>query len=261
MPLDPLEVAGLRLVLGEQPLEELSFIAADALVRGIDSPLLREAAGASPSDRDQSRRTFVAALHELGISTDVTEQDALWLLVRNAAQLIVDETISAHAGAHLIWQWSYRVAAEGDLRIFIGLASELDDHPDMRDSMEGQIRREAAELLARDTPRTWVQVRALAGCDWPLCCPNPPRVLRRDEVPCTSDLVDRLRAWQATFERHALPPVPYGMSIFTNQPDAVAFVELGRDLAHELQAQLGEHWHVEYYPEPTKPFRGFRVVG
>lgn len=258
MPLDPLEVAGLRLVLAEQPVEELSFIAADALVRGIDSPLLREAAAASPADWYQSRDSFVAALDELGLATDVTEQDAVWRLVRHIAELIVDEEINAQAGAHQIWQWSDRVEAEGDLRIFIGLASELDD-PSLHQSLEGQIRRAAADLLARQTPRTWVLLQARAGCVWPLWNPKPRRVLRPDELPCTAELIDRLRSWQVVYERHALPAVPHGMSIFDNQADAVAFVEAGKELAEVLQAQLGDDWHVEYYPEPTIPYRGFRV--
>jgi hypothetical protein len=259
MPLDPLEVAGLRLVLDEQPVGELSYIAADALVRGIDSPLLREAAAASPADWYQSRDSFVAALDELGLATEVTEQDAVWRLIRNTAEMILDEEVGAHEGAHRIWRWSHRVEAEGDLRIFIGLASDLDDHPSLRQSLEGQIRRAAAELLARDTPRTWVLLQARVGHDWPLWNPNPRRVLKPSEVPCTKELIDLLRAWQLVYERHAVPAVPHGMSIFANQADAVASVETGRDLAEALQAQLGDDWHVEYYPEPTNPYRGFRV--
>ena len=248
-------------MLDEQPVEELSFIAADALVRGIDSPLLREAAGASPANWFQSRDTFVAALEELGLVADMNEQDALWRLIRNTAQLIVNEETGALDGANQIWHWRQKVDAEGDLRIFVGLASELEDHPQLHQEIEEQIRRAAAALLARESPRTWVRMQPRVDIDWPLWKPKPRRILRTDEVPCSSGLVDRLRQWQSVYARHALPAVPQGVSIFTNPADALAFVETGRELAELLQSELGDDWHVEYYPEPTKPYNGFRGAG
>jgi len=48
------------------------------------------------------------------------------------------------------------------------------------------------------------------------------------------------------------------MSIFTDQASAIAFVEAGRELAQQLQQELGDTWVVEYYQEPTQPHRGFR---
>lgn len=44
-----------------------------------------------------------------------------------------------------------------------------------------------------------------------------------------------------------------GAEGFTTEAEAVTFVARGRDLAEQLQQELGESWHVEYMPEPTKP--------
>ncbi len=52
---DPLRLALLRLCTGELPAEELPDLAADALVRGIDVPALRELAGAPPTEYDDNR--------------------------------------------------------------------------------------------------------------------------------------------------------------------------------------------------------------
>jgi hypothetical protein len=39
---------------------------------------------------------------------------------------------------------------------------------------------------------------------------------------------------------------------FASITEAERFVNDGRDLAERLQTNLGEDWHVEYYPEPIR---------
>jgi hypothetical protein len=84
---DSVELAVLRLAVGEQPSEELPAIATDALVRGLDSPTLRQAAGVSPRDVHDAEDLFRAAVAELGIDLP-HEQEALWRLVRYTAEQI-----------------------------------------------------------------------------------------------------------------------------------------------------------------------------
>ena len=141
--METLELAALRLATGLQVPEELPSIAADALVGGFDSPMLRVAAGASTRDPDEARDTFTAALAELGIEIPGLEE-ALWRLVRYTADQIVSGQVSPYDGAAWIW-WKVqiRMQAEGDLRIFAGLASEWEELPNQRIEIDRAIVEEA----------------------------------------------------------------------------------------------------------------------
>ncbi len=86
--------------------------------------------------------------------------------------------------------------------------------------------------------------------------PYPLRVLRPDEVPCSKELTNRLRAWQLVYERHTVPTVPQGMSIFVNQADAVAFFETGKELTEVLQAQWATTGTSSTTPSPRIPLGG-----
>jgi hypothetical protein len=50
--------------------ERMPYVAAELLASGYDSPLLREAAGASAADSREARRLFIEALQELGVWRD-----------------------------------------------------------------------------------------------------------------------------------------------------------------------------------------------
>ena len=132
--------------------------------RGVDSPSLRELGGLARGDVREAADLFQAALDELGIDLP-NEDEALWNLVRWTARRILTGETPPIEGARWIWRGaSYRVQEEGDLRIFIGLASEWDDHPDTRPEIDRQIVEEAAELLDRPAPRRWLQLHAERGC-------------------------------------------------------------------------------------------------
>lgn len=256
MTLDPLELAGLRLAIGEQAPELLPNIATDALVRGLDSPALREAAGVSPRDVDDARDLFEKALRELGLGPPAGEQEALWCLIRYTAQQIVDGGTSPSAGAAWIASVWRRATPEGDLRIFVGLMSELEDHPDSWPAIDGGIVREAEELLRRPRPRTWVQLRAQHQ-RWPLWRPSPPDAFEPSEGQLSDRLRADLREWSRRVEE-AGPPTEWGVSQFSGPREAEAFVTQGRSLVDRLQQELGPEYHVEYWPEPTHPYGGFR---
>ena len=246
---EPLELAALRLAIGEQPSEQLPMLAAEALARGLDSPSLREVAGISSTEVREARDLFVVALTELGIDVPNVD-DALWRLVRHIATQIVDGRVASYDGASWIWHHAYhRVEREGDLRVFVGLASEWDDHPNARSNYERQIIEEAGALLAHPEPRRWVKVMAVRGA-WPLWHPSPLREMGTAELPIADSLSVDFARWAAEFDV-AAAETNSGPSGFKTAADAERFAERGRTLAKRLQLELGEHWHVEYMPTPT----------
>ncbi|MCP9492019.1 MAG: hypothetical protein MSC31_19410 [Solirubrobacteraceae bacterium MAG38_C4-C5] len=67
------------------------------------------------------------------------------------AEQIVRGDVEPYRGAAAIWA---RMAEEegeyrDDLRVFVGLASEWQDHPHHRDALDGDIRDEARQLVER----------------------------------------------------------------------------------------------------------------
>lgn len=242
-----LQRASWRLRLGLRPEDDLVALAVDALVAGLDGAALAELAGADALDSHDRRDMFVDVLGEQGLQWP-DEQDALWGLLRHTAQEIVDGAGDPVEGAR--WLWSHasdRAEPEGDLRIFIGLVSELDDDPGHRDHYEREIIREAAALLERGRPRRWLRVKA--DTDHPLSVattggqvPVDARGLRLPDGLC-SQVFAWSREWQAVLSSGG----------FASASAAEAFVDAGGGIASSLQAALGETWRVEYYPEPIRP--------
>jgi hypothetical protein len=156
---DPLALAGWRAQVGDLPSEDLPRLATEALERGLDSPSLSELAGQNPRDVRDSRDLFIRALEELNLpAPDPTT--AIRLLVRSTAAQIVAGDISPQNGARWLWQASDRVEDEGDLRVFIGLSSYADDHPEDIRTIDDQIVAAATELLERPELRRWVKLMA-----------------------------------------------------------------------------------------------------
>jgi hypothetical protein len=115
-------------------------LATDTLIGGLDSQSLRELAGKSnKDDAGDLRDLFNQALSEIKIQPP-PEQDALWVLARHFARQLVSGEIEPYVGARWIWaKTAKRVEKEGDLRIFVGLASEWDDHPSFRNELDDRI--------------------------------------------------------------------------------------------------------------------------
>jgi hypothetical protein len=65
----------------------------------------------------------------------------------------------------------------------------------------------------------------------------------------TGDLATRLTEWATQYEM----TFGAGWEGFVTEGDAVDFVKEGKALVDLMQAELGPEWHVEYYPEATKP--------
>lgn len=235
-----------RLAVGDLPSEQLTDLACAALARGVDSPSLSELAGLPSGVVREAADLFRASLDELGVPVP-SEEEALWNLVRWTARRIVAGKTPPIEGARWIWrEASNRVQQEGDLRIFVGLASEWDDHPDTHADIRRQIVEEAGELLQRPAPRRWVQLHAEHGAS-PLRAYRPSGWVPVDAatLPLPATLRDDLARWAADFDTVA--------DGFDSQPDAARFVQRGQALVALLQTALGDTWHIEYMPEPTQP--------
>lgn len=248
--MDPLERAGLLELLGEQLSEDLPGLATDALVRGLDSPALRELAGLRARDSSEGHKLLLDALEQLELSVTLDLQDALWRLIRDVAQGISDGRVDPYEGASWIWRHAYhRVVAEGDLRVFVGLASEIEDHPELRSTLSGDIVEASREILAREEPRVWIKLQARPG--GPVWIPRTMEPFDLRDLPVQPRLRDELLAWQTNHD--TLFATTSGSGGFLSAEEADTFVARGRELVAELQSSLGPRWWVEYLPEPTRP--------
>ncbi|MGI5165574.1 hypothetical protein ACQEU3_14550 [Spirillospora sp. CA-253888] len=105
--------------------ETLPMVAAEALVRGVGSPALRELAGCSDDVRE-IRDLYLAAMAELGVEIP-TEEAAYWEKVRAWAGLMVDRTVAPHEGAARITAYFDVVGCPpeaGDLYYLVDLWSD-----------------------------------------------------------------------------------------------------------------------------------------
>ena len=244
--MESLNLVAARLAVGEQASEELSDIAANALACGLDSPALRVAAGIPRTDVRAARDAFESALRELGIPIP-DEQSALWMLARDALRRMTDGSLGAYAGAAWLWRSVYpRFDREGDLRVFVGLASEWDDYPAGRPKIKDAIRRAAGALLLQDRPRQWLKLQARFGQS-PVVDPGKQESWAVDRLPISDDLKRELLAWADDFDAAQTRLGP-GSSGFESVGALESFVGRGARLVDEMQRQLGGDWHVEYMP-------------
>jgi len=248
---DPLEVAAWRMAVERLASEDLPDIACDALVRGLDSPALRELAGQSRDDVRDSADLFRDALEQLGMELPDAES-AHWLLARRTAAEIVAGRIRPGRGASELWLTYQRVQDSGDLRIFVGLASELDDHPEDTARIEAQIVEEAKALLDRPSPRCWTKLMAARERSSLSRAAGPDNVdVDLEAMQLSDGLRSDLARWDADFA-DALGNWPASGG-FDSIEEAETFVETGERLVLRLQDELGVTYHVEYMPEPVRP--------
>jgi hypothetical protein len=144
--MEPLRLALLRLVVGVQATEDLPFIAAYALVEGKDTQALRELAGTPRTEVRDARDLFLQAVVELGWTVP-DENDARRALAHYWAEEMVEGRLDPYRASHLIWWEAWNYLHDGDLAIFVGLASEWRDHPSDRRDLERRMIDEARRLL------------------------------------------------------------------------------------------------------------------
>jgi hypothetical protein len=137
--------------LGLVSADDLPKVGIDALTDGLDTPSLRLLAGESSSDCEEARRLFEKSLIELGIAIPTLDEAGI-VVSRSIAQEVIDGKLDPYEGASRIWDSVYvhnpRLEA---LTVFVGLASELDDHPEERESYLAEIVKEC-RLLVESQP-------------------------------------------------------------------------------------------------------------
>jgi hypothetical protein len=133
-------------VTGDVSPEELPMIAAEAIVRGVDSPSLRQLAGLGRRDDTRDiRDLYRAAMDELGI--DIPDADALrWEYVHFWAQRMLDGSLSPYEAASKISTESFRLGEPEALRDLYILTLLWEDDPGHRTALERSML-EAAENL------------------------------------------------------------------------------------------------------------------
>ena len=263
------QAAAWRRRAGVESPEGLVDVAVSALVAGLDSPALAELAGADPREAHDVHDLFAEALGQLGLAWP-DERTALWQVVRSTARQIVDGEVDPCDGAAWIWRHAgHDRALEGDLRVFIGLASEYeglpadgaplppgwprsaaDDLPGYRDRLRRETVRAAEDLLGRAEPRRWLRLSADADHPLSLSLPSQHGTLPPVDptgLPVPAGVAEQVDAWRLAWR------AVEGRGGFDSREHAVRFVEEGRALAASLQEALGDTWVVEHWPEPTAP--------
>ena len=128
--------------LGRLPSEQLPQVATDWLAEGLDSPSLRQLAGAGSPVMSEVGPLFEKVLAELKIATPKKEE-ALMFLARLYAQQIIEGAVSPYDGARKIW-WEVANAFDKRSQVllaFVGAASELEDLPErtLKDGYDRKI--------------------------------------------------------------------------------------------------------------------------
>jgi hypothetical protein len=145
-----------RLLLAQWEREELApedvpLIASAALQHGCQSGAVAVLAGSSGESRRAVEDLLAPVLRDLGLQRP-SQDEAMKLVADDVAGRIVSGEVEPERGARLLW----RIANErGDfqepmwsqLRVFVGLASELEDDPERRARYEADIKAEAQGLL------------------------------------------------------------------------------------------------------------------
>lgn len=134
-------------VIGSLRVEELPRFAAEALVEGLDSPSLRQLAGAGEEDAEECWMLFHRVIRELEL--EVPSPDAAGLvLARDIAEEVVSGTLSPYVGAKRIWSGIYTILPGlSQLRPFVGFASQYEDDVSNRDRNARLILEECVRFL------------------------------------------------------------------------------------------------------------------
>lgn len=203
--------AAAQLTLDQIDSDHLPELATDALVNGLDTPYLREAAGARPHDRREPKFLFDRALDELRIERPERTR-AIETLLWDALVETATGVRSPVDTAHWIWRKMYGlVEHDGDLRVLIGLASEHDDHPSAHQEISDAIVDAANEILGRGFLRRWLGIQARLS-ESPLALTSSEGGHRVDvgSSEVTEDLKERILAWAGRFDeaqrRHGQGP-------------------------------------------------------
>jgi hypothetical protein len=139
-----------RWVLDDLPPEAVPALAVDALTKGCAATELAVLAVLSRPTRREVEDELTPLLARLRV-TRPARLAALKTVADACARRMVDGTISPSEGAHRLWLWADEVYGQRELfelAIFVGLASEWDDHERYRAEYETEMIEGATKLLA-----------------------------------------------------------------------------------------------------------------
>jgi hypothetical protein len=111
-------------------------------------------AGEDGSDGEEAARLFVKSLSELGIEVP-SESEAGMSVSKAIAQDVLSGELGPYEGARQIWGKVY--IHNPDLKaltVFVGLASEYEDHLEDGDAYLAEIEKECRLLVGAPTPPT-----------------------------------------------------------------------------------------------------------
>jgi hypothetical protein len=130
--------------------ESVPAFAADALEAGHDGRQLRRIAGMMRPTRADLEPIIDAMFGELGQLPIADTQAAGIHLAKKVCEQIVSGAISPYDGANLIWRTiANRLGQPDELLQFVGLASEWEDHMNLRDHYDKDIVAAARTFLGR----------------------------------------------------------------------------------------------------------------
>jgi hypothetical protein len=149
--LDELRAALARWDLGLLAPESVPALAVAALGRGCAVPEIAVLAGLRAPLRADIEDELPDLLRRVGWSRP-TREEAIKTVADDIATQIVDGAVAATDGAHDLWQLANLTGFGGpiwtQLSLFVGLASEWDDHKAQRPTLETAIVDAARQLLA-----------------------------------------------------------------------------------------------------------------
>lgn len=129
------------------PIEALPDTAAELLIRGYDSPALRELAGHPRNDPRGARDLWLMVRDELGVPY-MDDAEARWILMREWMSRIVDGTLDPVEGARLILRHGWiELRQPVELGGLVALLDDWDDMPSWRGDTKERIVADAREIL------------------------------------------------------------------------------------------------------------------
>lgn len=132
--------------LGLYPPEGLPAVAERALADGHDGPSFRALAGLHRPSRLAVSALFDEALREMG-REPMSEEDACIVAARALAARILHGRVSPREGAEMLVRDIWDRCRLERLEVFLRLIREHDRRPDLRETIEEGILREARRLL------------------------------------------------------------------------------------------------------------------
>ena len=138
-----------KYVLQEIPAEELPSVGMEALEAGLDSPSLRQLAGAARDNFNENGRLFMAVVKELGISVP-SEAEAGMVKARWLAGLALDGTLPPYDAARQIYYGVYsRFRQLKELRLIAGLADAYEENENEREHYTRELLLEFKRITGR----------------------------------------------------------------------------------------------------------------